>query len=56
MGRGTLTLAAKIIDRGRGSKITGMRSILYDIMDAFQVRWRSDQIAALFRRPPGAIR
>jgi uncharacterized protein (DUF433 family) len=48
-------MGAKIIDRGRGPEIEGIRITVYDVMDYLQEGWRYDQIAGLFRLSPDDI-
>jgi hypothetical protein len=42
---------AKIIDRGRGAEIEGLRITVYDIVGYLQEGWRYDQVTGLFRLP-----
>jgi uncharacterized protein (DUF433 family) len=42
-------MSAKIINRGRGPEIEGIRITVYDILDYARQGWHRDRIAALFR-------
>ena len=44
-----------VIDRGRGPEIRGTRITVYAVVDYWKDGWRYDQIAGLFRLPPGEI-
>ena len=49
------TMDRIIVDRGRGPEIRGTRITVYDVVDYWKDGWRYDQIAGLFRLPPGEI-